>query len=222
MSSWIAKLRGNSMAARVAPFFIFAALTTSQTLFGEAGRYWIYIAKSFVGAWLLWVVWPVVPEMRWKVSWEAVVVGLLVLVLWVGIDPFYPKYPKEPKPWNPNTLYGEGSALAWILVVGRILGSSIVVPPMEEMFYRSFVYRYIINPKFDEVPLNRFHPLSFVITSVVFGMVHREWLAGILCGLAYQWLVVRKGRLGDAMTAHAITNFGLGVWIVYKGAWHFW
>lgn len=210
------------MAARVAPFFIFAALTTSQTLFGEAGRYWIYIAKSFVGAWLLWVVWPVVPEMRWKVSWEAVVVGLLVLVMWVGIDPFYPKYPKEPKPWNPNTLYGEGSALAWILVVGRILGSSIVVPPMEEMFYRSFVYRYIINPKFDEVPLNRFHPLSFVITSVVFGMVHREWLAGILCGLAYQWLVIRKGRLGDAMTAHAITNFGLGVWIVYKGAWHFW
>lgn len=210
------------MAARVAPFFIFAALTTSQTLFGEAGRYWIYIAKSFVGAWLLRVVWPVVPEMRWKVSWEAVVVGLLVLVMWVGIDPFYPKYPKEPKPWNPNTLYGEGSALAWILVVGRILGSSIVVPPMEEMFYRSFVYRYIINPKFDEVPLNRFHPLSFVITSVVFGMVHREWLAGILCGLAYQWLVIRKGRLGDAMTAHAITNFGLGLWIVYKGAWHFW
>lgn len=210
------------MAARVAPFFIFAALTTSQTLFGEAGRYWIYIAKSFVGAWLLWVVWPVVPEMRWKVSWEAVVVGLLVLVMWVGIDPFYPKYPKEPKPWNPNSLYGEGSALAWTLVVGRILGSSIVVPPMEEMFYRSFVYRYIINPKFDEVPLNRFHPLSFVITSVVFGMVHREWLAGILCGLAYQWLVIRKGRLGDAMTAHAITNFGLGVWIVYKGAWHFW
>lgn len=210
------------MAARVAPFFIFAALTTSQTLFGEAGRYWIYISKSFVGAWLLWVVWPVVPEMRWKVSWEAVVVGLLVLVMWVGIDPFYPKYPKEPKPWNPNSLYGEGSALAWTLVVGRILGSSIVVPPMEEMFYRSFVYRYIINPKFDEVPLNRFHPLSFVITSVVFGMVHREWLAGILCGLAYQWLVIRKGRLGDAMTAHAITNFGLGLWIVYKGAWHFW
>lgn len=206
----------------MAPFFIFAALTTSQTLFGEAGRYWIYISKSFVGAWLLWVVWPVVPEMRWKVSWEAVVVGLLVLVMWVGIDPFYPKYPKEPKPWNPNSLYGEGSALAWTLVVGRILGSSIVVPPMEEMFYRSFVYRYIINPKFDEVPLNRFHPLSFVITSVVFGMVHREWLAGILCGLAYQWLVIRKGRLGDAMTAHAITNFGLGLWIVYKGAWHFW
>jgi len=72
------------------------------------------------------------------------------------------------------------------------------------------------------VPLTAFHPLAFAITSVVFGFVHQEWLAGILCGLAYQWLVVRKGRLGDAMMAHAITNFLLGVYVIYKGAWHFW
>jgi membrane protease YdiL (CAAX protease family) len=43
-----------------------------------------------------------------------------------------------------------------------------------------------------------------------------------LCGAAYQWLVLRKGRLGDAMTAHAITNFLLGAWIVWRGAWQFW
>ena len=47
-------------------------------------------------------------------------------------------------------------------------------------------------------------------------------LAGILCGAAFQWLVLRKNRLGDAMTAHAITNFLLGVWIVWRGAWNFW
>jgi len=222
MSSLIAKMRGDAMAARVAPFFIFAALTSCQALFGEAGKYWIYFGKTLVGAWLLWVVWPVVPEMRWKLSWEAVVIGVAVLVMWVGIDSFYPKYPKEAKPWNPNLIYGEGSGAAWFLVVARILGSTIVVPPMEEMFYRSFVYRYIVNAKFESVPLNRFHPVSFFVTSIVFGVVHREWLAGILCGMAYQWLVIRKGRLGDAMTAHAITNFLLGVWIVYKGAWHFW
>jgi len=34
--------------------------------------------------------------------------------------------------------------------------------------------------------------------------------------------VLRKNRLGDAMTAHAITNFLLGAWIVWRGAWHFW
>ena len=66
------------------------------------------------------------------------------------------------------------------------------------------------------MPLNQFLPLPFFATAAVFGFSHNEWLAGILCGTAYQWLVMRKNRLGDAMTAHAITNFLLGVWIVWK------
>jgi CAAX prenyl protease-like protein len=72
------------------------------------------------------------------------------------------------------------------------------------------------------VPLNRFAWTPFLATAAVFGFSHNEWLAGILCGAAYQWLVLRKHRLGDAMTAHAITNFLLGLWIVWRGAWHFW
>ena len=60
------------------------------------------------------------------------------------------------------------------------------------------------------------------MTSVVFGLEHREWLAGILCGFAYQGLVCWKNRLGDAITAHAITNALLGGWVVWRGAWHFW
>jgi CAAX prenyl protease-like protein len=72
------------------------------------------------------------------------------------------------------------------------------------------------------MPLNQRHWLSFVVTSVIFGFVHFEWLAGILCGMSYQWLVLRKGRLGDAMLAHGITNFLLGLYIVIKGDWHFW
>jgi CAAX prenyl protease-like protein len=70
--------------------------------------------------------------------------------------------------------------------------------------------------------LGEFRWLSFLITSAIFGFAHHEWLAGILCGLPYQGLVCRKKRLGDAMTAHAITNFLLGIWIIWKGAWHFW
>jgi CAAX prenyl protease-like protein len=100
---------------------------------------------------------------------------------------------------------------------------TFVVPPLEEVFYRSFLYRYFVRLNFLEMPLNRFHPTSFIVTSLVFGLLHYEWLPGILCGMAYQWLVLRKNRLGDAMTAHAITNFLLGVWVVWKGgaAWKF-
>jgi len=63
---------------------------------------------------------------------------------------------------------------------------------------------------------------AFLGTSALFGLAHNEWLSGILCGLLYQWLVIRKNRLGDAITAHAITNFLLGSHVAIRGAWQFW
>ena len=147
---------------------------------------------------------------------------VLVIVVWIALDPFYKKFVDAGKPWNPHVEFGQGSALAWFFVVARILGSSLVVPGIEEMFYRSFLYRYIIGQDFEKVSLRKFHLPAFAITSILFGLVHREWLAGIFCGCAYQWLVLRKGHLGDAMTAHAISNLLLGLWDVYKDAWIFW
>jgi CAAX prenyl protease-like protein len=216
------KLRESPLWVRFAPFLIFVTLTSLQGRVGEESKYWIYVGKSVLGAIMLWLVWPSVKELRWTFSIEAVIVGVLVIVVWIGIDPYYPKLLHADKPWNPHAQFGERTGLAWFFVVARILGSTLVVPGMEEMFYRSFLYRYIIQPEFEKVPLTRFHRVSFLVTSTMFGFVHREWLAGILCGCAYQWLVLRKGHLGDAMTAHAISNLLLGLWIVYKGAWQFW
>ena len=99
---------------------------------------------------------------------------------------------------------------------------TLVVPPLEEVFYRSFLYRYIANQNFLVRAVEQIFAVAVFRDGDVFGFSHNEWLAGILCGAAYQWLVIRKNRLGDAMTAHAITNFLLGVWIVWRGAWHFW
>jgi CAAX prenyl protease-like protein len=217
------KIFSNSPATvRVVPFFIFLVLTFLQGKFGEASRYWFYFAKTFVGAAMLWAVWQSISEMRWKFSWEAVAVGIAVFGIWVGLDNFYPHLGKAGTPWNPNKQFGHGAALAWMFIVVRIVGSTLVVPPLEEVFYRSFVYRSIVQPDFQSVPIGRFHALAFVATSAVFGFTHHEWLAGILCGFAYQGLVCWKKRLGDAMTAHAITNFLLGLWIVWKGDWKFW
>ena len=210
--------------SRVAPFAIFVVLTTMQGSFGEDSRYWLYALKTFVGAWLVWEMRPFVEEMRWKISWEAIVIGVAVFAIWVGLDGLYPRLSKlDEHPWNPQRQYGAGSAAAWFYIFVRIAGSSIVVPPLEEVFYRSFLYRYFVKIDFKSMPLNRFHALSFFVTSSIFGLMHPDrWLAGILCGLAYQWLVIRKNRLGDAMTAHGITNFLLGIWVVWRGDWSFW
>jgi len=228
-------LSRSPVVARVAPFVIFVVLTGAQGRFGPASAYWIYLAKTLAGVWLIFEMYPLVPEMRWAIGWEAVVVGVGIFALWVGVSGEWtmqnslwvkmgiahaPKSP--PMSWNPVQQFGTGSGLAWLFIVTRIAGSALVVPPLEEVFYRSFLYRYIARQNFLEVPLNRFLPGPFLVTALLFGFAHNEWLAGIVCGAAYQWLVLRKNRLGDAMTAHAITNFLLGLWVVGRGAWIFW
>lgn len=233
MNALIAKLRSDPLIARVIPYIIFIALTALQGQFGEASKFWFYFAKSVVGAWLIWAILPVVKELRWTISLEAVLVGVGVIVVWIGLDGLYPTLDelwrrifggeaKPAQPWNPHQQFGAGSAMAWFFIVARILGSTLIVPPLEEIFFRSFVYRYIVKPDFEQVSLKAFHLTSFLVTSILFGFIHREWLAGILCGMAYQWLVLRKGHLGDAVVAHAISNLLLGAWVVYKGAWQFW
>jgi uncharacterized protein len=229
--SMFSKIVHSPALVRVVPFTLFLALTFLQDRFGEAARYWIYFGKTVAGGAMLLVLFRYIRELEWRFSWAAVVVGIGVFVMWVGLDELfvrlgwpnsYPKVKTPGGPWNPHEAFGVNSPLALFFIVMRIAGSTLVVPPLEEAFYRSFVYRFLATKDFLSVPLGRFLPVPFLVTSVLFGLAHREWLAGVLCGFAYQGLVIWKNRLGDAVTAHAITNFLLGLWIVWRGAWIFW
>jgi hypothetical protein len=228
---WVQGRPDSALWIRIIPFVVFLLITGIQGKLGEDSRFWAYFAKTLAGAGLLWVVWPFIPEMRWRWSWLALGAGMGVFVLWVGLDTLmaatgmpgtYHRLPGPLNPWNPFVQYGESSFWAWILVFTRLAGSTLVVPPLEEVFYRSFVYRYLISSRFETVAMSRFDLRSFVITSTVFALSHGEWLAALLCGFIYQWVVLKKNRLGDAMVAHAITNFLLGLWVIFRPAWHYW
>ena len=215
------KFQGSPIYARVAPFVIFLLLTFAPQAFGGTSHYWFYLLKTAVGAWMIWEMRPFVEEMHWAFSWEAVVVGIAVFVMWVGAYPWFPHLKASGPEWNPLAQFGNDSLLAWMFLVTRVLGMNLVVPVLEEVFWRSFLYRWFVRTDFQSMPLNRFHATSFIVTSALFGFEHAEWLAGILCGFAFQWLVLRKNRIGDAITAHAITNFLLGVWVIWKHDWKF-
>src|SRR6266545_4790163 len=90
MNSLTARLIQSPVLARVAPFIVFLVLTFGQGSLGEDGRYWIYLAKTLVGAWMLWTVRHVVREMRWQFSWAAVIAGMAVFAVWVGLDGIVP------------------------------------------------------------------------------------------------------------------------------------
>lgn len=222
MNSLSAYFEKSPALVRVAPFIVFIALTSMQDLGGESARYWVYLVKTLVGGGLIWLMRPVVAEMRWTCSVEAVVIGFVVFGLWVGLDAFYPKFGAPAADWNPHNAFGNNSLLAGMFVLVRMVGSALIVPPLEEVFYRSFIYRWIQRPDFMALGQGVFQLRALLVASLVFGVAHHEWLAGILCGVLYQALVCWTKRLGDAITAHAITNFLLGLWVVGKGAWHFW
>jgi CAAX prenyl protease-like protein len=93
---------------------------------------------------------------------------------------------------------------------------------MEELFWRSFLIRYVISPDFSRVPIGMFTWSSFLITAVLFGLEHNLFVAGILAGIAYNLLLYYTRSLSACILAHAITNFILGVYVLQTGKWHFW
>jgi CAAX prenyl protease-like protein len=225
MNTLSGKLQASPLLARVLPFVVFLVLTACQGSFGPESHFWVYLAKYVVGGWLVWVTWPLVSEMRWAVSFEALLAGTLVFILWITV----PKFSAPDDSWDLHKHFGSASAMFWVFAGVRIAGSTLLVPLLEEVFYRSFLYRYILAPNWLFTAHNQFSARPFLVTSIVFGITHQHWLAGIACGMIYQLLVLRTNRIGDAITAHAVTNFLLGLWVITQGfgyagksQWHFW
>jgi uncharacterized protein len=216
------RLQSSPIWVRVVPFAAFALPMLLQGRWGDASQYWIYTLRIAIGAGFLWLLRSHIKEMRWEFSWAAAAVGAAVFLVWIGLDGYYPAIVKREGSFNPELTYGSGNPATFIFIAVRLLGSSLVVPPIEEIFYRSFLYRYLIKSDFLKIPLGRLEWAAFLISAVVFGIGHYEWLPGILCAFAYQGLVLRKKRLGDAISAHAITNFLLGLWVIYRKAYYFW
>jgi len=93
---------------------------------------------------------------------------------------------------------------------------------MEELFWRSFVMRWIDNPRFQEILPGAVTLKALLVSSIVFGFEHNEWFAGVLAGLAYGWLYRLTGNLWAPVVSHGLTNALLGIWVLYTGAWHYW
>lgn len=150
---------------------------------------------------------------------ETIGVGLLVFVLWINMA-WTLGAAAVPQGFNPALLPGGNTRI--IMTLFRIAGAVLVVPLMEELFWRSFLIRYIIDKNFDRVPIGAFTWASFLITVVLFGLEHNYIYAGIMAGIIYNLLLYRTRSLAQCVLAHAVTNLALAIYVVSSGKWQFW
>ena len=157
------------------------------------------------------------PDLR-ELLW-AVVVGLLVFVLWIQLDADWMTIGEATAAFVPLDKAG---AIDWPLVAVRWIGAALVVPVMEELFWRSFLLRWIQQPLFEAVDPRRVGPRALIVCTFLFVLAHTLWLAAALAGLAYALLYMRSGKLWLPVIAHAVTNGALGIWVVAGRHWQFW
>jgi CAAX prenyl protease-like protein len=183
---------------------------------------WLYPVKIGVVALLLALFWRQYHELktvrlRLPAALTAIVTGIVVLVLWVSLNAGWMSVGAAPG-FDPS----DGGRIDWLLVAIRIAGAALVVPVMEELFWRSFLMRWIVHPDFEAVETSQLGLKSFVITVLLFGFEHNLWLAGIVAGAAYSLLYMRHRNLWSPILAHAVTNGLLGGWVLMTGNWSYW
>lgn len=167
----------------------------------------------------LWLFRDYYKELRWSLSWTPWLLGGLVFVLWVLLEP-----PAEPESVAviPGALADMPRAAATSWLVARILGSVVVVPIAEELAFRGYLLRRLIHADFITVSPKRFTWVSFLVSSAAFGLLHDRWLAGTLAGMVYAGAQYKSGRITDAIVAHAVTNGLIAAYVLAFGAWTFW
>ncbi len=164
-------------------------------------------------------------ELRWRDLFSfshtsvSILAGLAVFGLWIHMGWSFATIGK-PAGYDPTII--EDNLMRTLLVISRLTGAALVVPVMEELFWRSFLIRYVVNPNFMEMPIGRFTWFSFVLTVILFGFEHNLWLAGMMAGAAYNLLLYYTKSIPQCITAHAVTNLCLGLYVLNTGNWSFW
>ena len=216
--------------ARVIPFALFMALLALRANWpaGDGGVLdprWLYGVSVLVVGGSLVYFWRHYGELGRGSGlsfWHALLsmaVGVVVFVLWVWLT----------EPWM---MLGEASAsfrpvdnegqLLWGLVIVRWIGAAMLVPVMEELFWRSYLMRWVDKPDFEAQDPGAVTLRAMLLSSLVFMLAHNQWLAALVAGMVYAWLYRYTRTLWAPILAHAVTNGILGVWVVVFGNWQFW
>ena len=223
-------LKGPSVA-RIAPFALYILfLMLDQPLSGLLGMLgadvrWLYAFRVGLVAILLAWLWrhyselawpPRMPRQVWLVS---VLVGMCIFFLWVLP---YPGWAKLGSGWAGFDPTQPDGSVSLLFAAIRLSGAALVVPLMEELFWRSFIMRWLDRPNFLAADPMHVDRRAFFVTALLFAVEHHLWLAGLFAGIAFGWLYKECRNLWAPVLAHGIANAMLGIWVLSRGDWQYW
>ena len=215
---------------RLLPFLAFMALLALRSAAPMDNRWgfdarWLYGLNLLVVGGMLALWWREYGELARQnlpsaaEGATAVALGLVVFALWIQLDAPWMQIGEPAAAFVPVDAQGR---LDGPLIAVRWLGAALLVPVMEELFWRSFLMRWLQAPIFEGVDPRRVGTRALLLSTFVFMLAHPLWLAAIIAGLAYALLYRHTGKLWTAVIGHAVTNGALGIWVVMTGQWQFW
>lgn len=216
---------------RIAPFAVFIAFVAAHSLLtlDPAAQRGLVIARDVTVAALLAIFWKRYSELSPAALGEgrvvavrewllAIAVGVAVFLAWIHLDLPVLAFQGEPG-FDPR---GPDGRVDWILAGLRLLALALVIPVMEELFWRAFLLRWIDARDFLASDPRRASFAAIALSCALFASEHSLWFAGLIAGVAYTGLYMHSRNLWIPIVSHATTNGTLGLWILATGNWRFW
>ena len=222
-----------SRAARAysAPFFLFMALLAlsdgvhavfknSPFFLLNSPKYWIFPFQTILCGALLFYYRRHYPLTKPREAGFALFIGLLVFAIWISPRELFGA-PRRLDGFDPDVFAGIFYSSNLVL---RFLRLVVVVPLLEEIFWRGFLLRYLAEQDFERVPFGSFAPLPFALVALFFGLAHfgPDFWPAIVTGALYNLVACKTRSLSACVLAHALTNLLLGVYILSTRHWGFW
>ena len=206
------------------PLFVFLVATTCESWYPSTWYPLAYTVKTIVVSAMLLAFRKPLSDIRPSrhLVLPAVCVGMLTCAVWIGLERWLP-YPHlgSRVGFDPFKSIAD-PRLRYAFISVRLVGLAVVVPVMEELFWRSFLLRYLTRDQFGSVPFDGFSWQAFAIVAVLFASAHPEWLPAVLTACVYGLLVRRTASIFGAVVAHATTNAALGAYVLVAADWVFW
>lgn len=194
--------QADATAAYLVPFLLAVAAGMVVQAFADSAPVLEALRTLVVGAALLYF-WRDYDLRLGRNLAGAIVLGLVAAVIWIALP--------QPGGEGATPELGELRSGGWsgITLLLRLIGYIVVFPLAEELAFRAYLMRRLTSASWQQVSPASISPMAWIVSTLIFGLLHEHWIAATLSGAIYGIAFVRRGSLASAVVAHGLTNAAL-------------